>query len=678
MNEVIWFVPRADADARERIADFIALARDRLTALVSQSDWDKDVWDASGSFVRKGKQNAASRLHFFRCGTQVGRGDNVSGTPFEEPFGDFARAFIRYQHSVAPVVFERLKARLRALSYLDAAFRSLNRASDITTLSADVLFAAVRIGGERVQGAARYQRAAMLQAIFEFCRDRGFLATPFVWKHGVRKAPDVTERIGDDFAERRAAKVPGRKAIDILALAYCKPTNFRDRMLSAVTAICMCVPIRIHEVLQLKVDCGCEGERRNGEDAMVPAFGFRVFPGKGNLPQIKWVPDIMADLGREARNRLRDIGAQARAIAAWYVENPTKVYLPQDAEHLRDAALLTADEVGNLLGRTRPGQWAHATECMPPVKSDTNGAFSYRFEDFERAVLAQLPRDFPRHNGHATHPYSESLILVRRGGLRANTVGEGSRVMFEPIGIDAYGQWLRGTTGKGSVFTRYGFVAEDGSPIEHTSHGFRHWLNDIAHRKGLNAMDIAHWSGRNPAQNKFYDHQTPAEFHSQLRDMAEKAGGMGPLFEAADALPDPQLISRGEFLASQIGSAHQTDLGACIHDYTLLPCQRNGNCLGCDESVFIKGDQKHQAGIQARHDLTDKQLEAARASMEEGDYGADLWVQDHKASLRRLALMLSIHGDPSIADGTVVTLPADGGDTEVSLALRQRDARAAV
>jgi hypothetical protein len=62
--------------------------------------------------------------------------------------------------------------------------------------------------------------------------------------------------------------------------------------------------------------------------------------------------------------------------------------------------------------------------------------------------------------------------------------------------------------------------------------------------------------------------------------------------------------------------------------------------------------------------------------MDEGDYGADLWVKDHQSSLRRLALMLSIHDNPSMPDGKIVTLPADGTDTEVSLALRQRDAKA--
>ena len=65
MSEVILFVPRAAVDASQKVADFVALARDRLTALVPAAQWNDDVWDVSSSFVRKGKNNVISRLHFF-------------------------------------------------------------------------------------------------------------------------------------------------------------------------------------------------------------------------------------------------------------------------------------------------------------------------------------------------------------------------------------------------------------------------------------------------------------------------------------------------------------------------------------------------------------------------------------------------------------------------------------
>jgi hypothetical protein len=664
-GDVVRFTPRAEADASTNLKAFIELARDGLTALVSPDEWSGDLWNVTSSFVRKGRSNVSSWLHFFHEGTLVGRGAASTGVPLDAGFGEFARAYIRYQHSAAPMVFERLKARLDALCHLDAAFRSLKLESDVKVLSANVLVEAVRIGCAGVE--TKYQRARAIQELFEFCRDRGFLSTPFTWKHGVKKAKDPTERIGDDFAARRASKLPSRKAMDVLALAYCEPKTYRDKLLTAVTAICICVPIRIHEVLQLKADCGCDEERENDAGATVPAFGIRVHPGKGNAPQVKWVPDVMEELAREAVGRLRKLGASGREIAAWYVANPTKVYLPPDMQHLRDAEFITVSELADLVGHVNGEQWAQTAK--PALHRLGSGADTrYLFAEFERAVLARLPNDFPLHNGQVAHPYSESLIVIRRGAMRADTVGEGSRVMFEPIGINIHGRWLSGTTDTASVFQRYGFVEEDGSEIEQTSHGFRHWLNDIAHRRGMGALDIAHWSGRDPAQNKFYDHQTPEQFHDQLTDLVEKAGGMGPVFEAADNLPEHAPISRAEFLAAQIGSAHHTDLGACIHDYSLLPCQKFGNCLDCAENVFIKGDAKHRDRIADRHDLTRRQLEAAEATMNEGDYGADLWVADHRSALAKLASMLAFHDDPAIADGTVVNLPVTNADSAGSSA----------
>ena len=95
-------------------------------------------------------------------------------------------------------------------------------------------------------------------------------------------------------------------------------------------------------------------------------------------------------------------------IAEWYVSNPTKLYLPPDAEHLRHAIRLDAAVIGNLVGTVVPNEWAKAMN-IPPARLTKNSGASYAFEDFERAVLTQLPKDFPLHNGHGGLPYSEIL-----------------------------------------------------------------------------------------------------------------------------------------------------------------------------------------------------------------------------------------------------------------------------
>jgi hypothetical protein len=146
------------------------------------------------------------------------------------------------------------------------------------------------------------------------------------------------------------------------------------------------------------------------------------------------------------------------------------------------------------------------------------------------------------------------------------------------------------------------------------------------------------------------------------------------LFEAASSESINRPISKQAFLDSQIGSAHATDFGTCIHDYSLLPCQMFGDCLGCSENVFVKGDRKHRDKIEERLALATKQLEQSRQAEAEGIYGADRWTQDHLKKIEKMHTILAIHRDDSIPDGTVINLEALSQDNEISMALRDREA----
>ncbi len=150
MTQIVALRTKAELSAAERVASFIALTRDQLTNLIPTADWAADAWDVSAAFVRKGKPRAASRLYFFQHGSLVGRADKATGTPFRPAFRDFAKAYIRYAHSSAPMVFERLVARLRALGHTEAAFRTLGVEPAIHLLSPGVLTRAVQIGTEGV------------------------------------------------------------------------------------------------------------------------------------------------------------------------------------------------------------------------------------------------------------------------------------------------------------------------------------------------------------------------------------------------------------------------------------------------------------------------------------------------------------------------------------------------
>jgi hypothetical protein len=217
-------------------------------------------------------------------------------------------------------------------------------------------------------------------------------------------------------------------------------------------------------------------------------------------------------------------------------------------------------------------------------------------------------------------------------------------------------------------------MERDGSPIKISSHAFRHWLNTIAQYRGLSDLDIAKWSGRSLEQNPYYNHVTPEETISQIRELLEDNDGAGPLFEATRSTGPNSPISREDFLKVQIGSAHVTDFGACVHDYSLLPCQHHGDCLGCAENIFVKGDTQHVEKIRKRLDLAKRQLRDSQAAQADRLFGADRWTRDHLRHIARMEEMLACHVDTNIQDGTVINLQAQHQDTEVAMAIRDRQA----
>lgn len=48
------------------------------------------------------------------------------------------------------------------------------------------------------------------------------------------------------------------------------------------------------------------------------------------------------------------------------------------------------------------------------------------------------------------------------------------------------------------------------------------------------------------------------------------------------------VISRDEYTQLKVRTAHKTDFGVCIHDFSMMPCQLHMDCLNCTEQICIK------------------------------------------------------------------------------------------
>ena len=563
MAEIVLFTPRAEFDAAANLRGFVEMARDALTVFGAGLPFEHTTWDVTDAVATKAKGGKRERITFSTTATV----DDKSPAPMQEPFRSFAKAYVRYMHGLRPT--KAIHGRLAALRALEAALAEHGAAPDPVRVDSGVLNRAAQLLVDRFSDAAAYRAGQQLEMLAGFMSENRLLAVPGRWRNPIKR-PVGGVRVGKEADERRAAKLPSQAALEALPKAFLLATEPADVITASAAAIMLSAPERVSEVLMLPEACEVREPRKGREDA----YGLRWWPAKGADPGVKWVVPAMVSVVQDALQKIRAVTAEARCIASWYEENPGRIYLAADVEHLRGREWLSLAEVAEIIGfadRTAANTWCKSQGVSTSKLEGEGKRVFARFADVEAAVLDMLPRGFPVLDAATGLKYSEALFVVRRnelGGQRGTY-----RCMIEPVGIGQINTGLgsRAEHGHESVFTRLGFTEPDGSPIAVTSHQFRHYLNTLAQAGGLGQLDIAKWSGRKDIrQNEAYDHVTPGQMLEKIRAAVGNDSQMfGPLAE----LPQRVMIRRDEFARLVIPTAHTTDLGYCVHDYTSSPCQ---------------------------------------------------------------------------------------------------------
>jgi hypothetical protein len=649
MADLVTFVPQADRDAQANLAAFIDLCRTRLTVFGQSLDFEADSWDVSDTIKLAGKSKAL-RLVFGNAGA----GNKPVRVTMREPFKSFAKSYMRYQHGVNPT--RDVSTRMAALRALEVALLEIGTA-DPTHVNSHVLNRAAQRLGERVAATSAYRVGGQLEKISNFLCDNRLVAIPIRWPNPLKRPNDLT-RIGKEADERRASKIPSNAALDALPNVFRMVTAPADVLVSSVTAILCSAPDRISELLALPVNCEVR-QKREGSDE--DAYGLRWWPAKGAAPMVKWIIPSMAGVVEQAVRKVSRLTDEARKVARWYEENPTQLYLTEDAEHFRANEWLSMEDVGEIIfadqvGRGVPRQWCDSNHVR---RYQFGGKKTYvRFADVEIAVLRRLPRGFPIVDAKTGLKYSDALFAIQRNALHA------SRARIRCIIERMTDSHIHPRLGYGSIdgiqsiFDRCGFYEPDGSPIRVTTHQFRHYLNTLAQAGGLSQLDIAKWSGRKDVrQNRYYDHETPTAIVARIRTaVGDDTRMFGPLATGHRAA----LITRDEFARLKVPTAHTTDFGYCIHDYVMSPCQMHRDCLNCGEQVCVKGEAEKERRVREAHAEATRLLAMAEQAAADGELGACEWAEHHGAQLARITALLDILDDPAVPPGAVIQLtPSD-------------------
>jgi hypothetical protein len=644
MSDVILFRPKAELDAAGNLAGFIESCRNGLTIFGADLDFDTNVWDVTDALGLKGHGRKRQRLVFSALDT----GPDQAVAWMDDRFRPFAKAYMRYMHGFRPTKI--VGFRLAALRVLESALSENCLVPDPIRIDALILNRAAQVIVDRYSEAAAYRIGGQLEMASEFLADNRLTSVPTRWRNPIKRPGDAV-RVGKKFDERRQEKMPTEAALDALPKVFRLATEPVDILVSSVAAILCSAPDRINEVLILP-DL-CEVQQSIGKDKS-DAYGLRWWPAKGADPMVKWIVPSMVSVVKEAIGKIRSVTHAARQIAKWYEEHPRKIYLHEGVEHLREVEWLTMIEVVSIIGLANISTAISWCKTWGVKLKGRGASKMVRFLDVEAVVISMLPTGFPILERETGLRYGDALLIVRTNELNHH---KGTyRCMIEPISIDKINIGLGSGVehSNSSVFTKFGYAEPDGRPIKITTHQFRHYLNTLAQAGGMSQLDIAKWSGRKDIrQNSAYDHVTPDQMLLKIRDaIGDDSQMFGPLAE----IPKRVLIPRDEFARLRIPTAHTTDLGFCVHDYTMSPCQLHLDCIHCEDLVCVKGDEEKTIRLRQNLEEARELLRRATDAVGDGYAGGDRWMAHHQFTIERLSQLCSILDDPHVPSGAIVQL----------------------
>lgn len=642
MAELVHFRPRREIGAQANLEAFIDLCRNKLTIFGHELEFDMDKWDVTDFIHLKGR-NGALRVVF----SSWARANDTAPTPMPEPFGAFAKSYFRYLSGLRPT-----KAVAFRISALRALCASLEEHGTVNPVAADagVFNRAAQLLAEHYSKSTAYRIGQQLDLLATFMDDNNLCAVPLHWKCPIPRPTELGGRVGDEFEKIRNDKLPSPFALDALARAFVAATEPADVVITSIAALMCGAPDRVNEVLSLRADCEVHSEWTGAPKG----YGLRYWPSKGAEPMVKWVVSSMVDVVAAAIKRLRLHTAEARKVAKWYEDNPTSLFLPPHLEHLRGRDELSMVQVMDILFvEPALGGVAWCKANAVPLQGRGKRVF-VSFEDLERFVVAKLPRGFPFMNPEVGLRYSEALCVVLRNSMHAQRGTYRCLIDAVDHGVVSTGLGNRSKHGFPSVFDRLGLFDTDGGPLAIRSHQFRHYLNTLAHAGGMSELDIAKWSGRlDVRQNSAYNHVSDRDILARIGELKAEIPELSKQLATQVRV---SLLPRAKFAELKIQSAHTTDLGFCVHDFAMAPCQIHMDCVNCNEQVCIKGDELGEANARAMREETASLLKEALAADVEGFYGASRWVQHQQLTLERITQLINILDDSSVQRGAVIRL----------------------
>lgn len=637
MNTVIPFAPRHDLSALENLDNFIHMAREEL---MLWSDLPGFHWDNNKWMTTHKNFYLTSLANTSRGGRFIPQEQHMMSPAFRE----FAKAWLRYSQTVRPN--KSIFRTLNALKAMDAALGCDTTLNDIVHFNQRDFFNALTFIDDNPH---RQLISSALLVILRSMADFMIITgDAYSWKNPYTgKYSYDAERGTQAPHEIKEKKIPDQNALLAVADVFSRHETDRltdtDIMITSITGILISVPMRINEVLRLRVDALRTAEDKTGVQQHYLAYWVpktRVFDRKA-------IPASMGFVCTEAIQRLRNITEEGRKLAAYMETHPDKFYRHPQCPDIPDNKKLAGKDIAQALGFRS----VKSTEYFLKQYAGNASVKNYTLDSLWQIVLRAhkaLNPHFPWQEPLSTASLpplkmSESLLCFRQHQLAHSA--STSPVLLQPFTQSQYRQQLTATEKKESFFTRHGFAQ-----MSLKSHSIRTLLNRVARQSGVNIDTITSWSSRaSVIQTRTYLLDKPAEF-------ATKGATLFRTVQTHDNLPpvtDPEtdILKQGPF--------HKSRYGICVRSWRAGPCNKFADCLNCSELLMCKGDKLAAEAIRQDHENLHASWLSAVIAIEKGERSASLWTEKTAFQLERMEQLLLLLNDPAIPDGSPVRLAGE-------------------
>lgn len=635
------FSPKSDLSASENLAEFIRMCRDDLTVFDADLDWNKTSWPKAANFTKLGVQS---------------RGFKASDR-MDDAFINFAKAYFRYQQGHNPT---GTKNESKALRVIEAALLQATGGADVAGLDFAVLDEAAVFARGHYSHTSAYHCGRELQRLASFVSEKHLIPSDLsTWKSPIKKPSDNTIRTGAKAKAIQEKRLPSQDAIDALAEIFANdPTAPKDIFTSSTFAMTMGAPSRISEILDLPNDCEVE---ELGKDGTLQ-YGWRFYSAKGYEGDIKWIPEVMVPVAKEAVRRIRALTEDARRLAEWIEKNPSKPFLHAKTPDVDAGAPLTVFQACTYLGLKSNTRQACRSGLANAGLATKDGV--HTLNSLWKYVMTRQPKGFPWLDKGKKVKFSNALFCMSRN-LIGEQRGTSPVILWAPTNNIFNNDLSPRESLEGnhqSIFDRHGYKSSDGNRQKLTSHQARHLLDTLANRGGLTQEQLAKWAGRaDPKQNRVYNHMSEWEMVAKAEALDTSLTLFGPKGAVSQHVP----VSTQEINLMERGAVHVSLWGVCSHDFIMSPCEKFRDCINCEEHVCIKGlgkdNTERLTRIKMRLAQVEKDYAEAQAAIEQGYAGADKWYEYHQKTVERLRQLVEILESPQIPDGAQIKL-RDGKD----------------